>query len=92
MNLNGVRDAALSTCEAFAADRKDLWDMKPAFWAMQRTLLGIASVGTDEELIEAIPQAFKVFGAPGDFGYGHPTGDSLAKLYRVWGEYRRGEN
>lgn len=87
MELKKVADAACSACEAFIADKKNLSDMRPSFWAMTRLLLDIAIAGSDEELIDAIPQAIKVFGSPGDFGYGHPTGDNLAALYKAWNEY-----
>jgi hypothetical protein len=34
-----------------------------------------------EECKEAIGKVHRAFGAPGNYGYGHPEGDSLQHLY-----------
>lgn len=36
---------------------------------------------SSESLLAACRPLYRQFGAPGDFGYGHPSGDSLRALY-----------
>lgn len=48
-----------------------------------KTLLELA-----RETDAAITQVKKAFGAPGDWGYGCPAGDSLFKLYEHQAEIR----
>jgi len=43
-----------------------------------------ADFGVGDDLEEALKKAYSQLGAPGDFGYGTPCGDSLEALYDEW--------
>ena len=87
MGMKELRSAAADCCEAFYADKKELSDLPPKFWTAVRELLDVSLLGDDDEFLEFIRPAVKAFGAPGDFGYGRPTGDKLHAFHQAWNTY-----
>lgn len=74
---------------AFFAKRKakDFRDLSPRFWVAWMDLEEALQRKVDhEELKVEFTKANKQFGAPGDFGYGTPPGESLKHLYWAWND------
>lgn len=58
--------------------------MRDYFWGAVDDMDLTAAMATNEqELLQAVTRNHKKIGAPGDFGYGTPVGDSLAKIYKL---------
>lgn len=82
-----LKDAAYECACAFKADRKNLHDLRPSFWATLEQLLDAVTFDGAAEVSKIVSEQHKQLGAPGDFGYGHRTGDALAALYRTHNEF-----
>lgn len=70
--------------QIFEKHKRKLKDLRPAFWEAFRKLEKAAEGEDWENLKATFIECSKQLGAPGDFGYGHPTGDSLRILYETW--------
>lgn len=70
--------------QVFEKDRANLSDLKPAFWQAFKKLEKSADQDDWADLRVTFAECRKQLGAPGDFGYGHPTGDALKILYESW--------
>lgn len=70
--------------QTFAKHRGELADLRQSFWVAWKTLEDAADTGDWEGLQFAFKECYREFGAPGDFGYGTPHGESLKILYESW--------
>jgi hypothetical protein len=80
-----LREAIRKCADVFEnpKERRKLRDLSPRFWV---ALLDLRAAAGDpgrklHEELGNLLTAYKHLGAPGDFGYGHPTGDALQRLY-----------
>lgn len=89
--LQAFKDALETMNNAFHApkNKKHLKDLKGSFWAALADLHFVVCVlaPTREEIIAQFRSAYKQLGAPGDFGYGTPCGDSLAAVYDRYNDF-----
>lgn len=85
--LKAFTEAVQTAHAAFTKNKRQLSDLSPRFWVAWLDLEAALRDGVPfDELSSVFRSAYKRFGSPGDFGYGTPEGDGLAKVYRSWGE------
>ena len=79
-------DAVQTAARVFSMPKhkKKLKDLSPRFWVALMDLE--LSCGQDDwgQLKIDFRAAYRYLGAPGDFGYGTPCGDSLRGVYDKW--------
>ena len=64
--------------------KRKLRDLSPRFWIALLDLELACEEQDWDELKLSFKDAYRFFGAPGDFGYGTPCGDALRAVYDTW--------
>jgi hypothetical protein len=83
--LELFKQAVIHAHEAFSKNKKELTDLPRRFWGAWMDLeMACEWKVPFEELKGEFQKSYKIIGAPGDFGYGTPCGDSLKAVYEAW--------